>query len=116
MNIAEYQNNIIKQILMIQDKAKLNEITKLIKKIAPLPKVIKDMEPEEEKDIMEFNTFEEWDSYLQSVKYHDPDEYLPEWGMTSLEFRKFIWDAEHSGTMSYEDFMEDIKSWRLNET
>jgi len=64
---------------------------------------------------MEFESFEEWDAYLQSVEYHDPEQFLPEWGMTSLELRKFIWDAEHSGSISYDEFIEDIKTWRLNE-
>lgn len=61
---------------------------------------------------MEFETFQEWNDYLQSIEYHDLDEFLPEYGMTNLEFRKFIWDSEHSGTMSYEEFVEDIKTWK----
>jgi len=115
MKIAEYQNKIIKQILLIDDETKLNEISKLIKKIAPKVKLLKVQSPEEEKDIMEFETFEDWDAYLQSIEYHDPDKFLPEWGMSSIEFRKFIWDSEHVGTITYSDFVEEVKSWQANE-
>lgn len=109
MKIAEYQNNIIKQVLLIHDKAKLNKISKLLKEIAPLPKVLKNHDNEEEKDIMEFETFEEWDAYLQSIEFHDPDEFMEEWGMTSIEFRKFIWDGEHSGEYQpIENFFEKL--------
>jgi len=41
----------------------------------------------------------------------EPDKFFPEWGMTSIEFRRFIWDAEHSGTISYNKFLEEIKTW-----
>jgi hypothetical protein len=115
MTIAEYQNNIIKQVLLIDDKSKLNEISVMLKKVAPKIKLLKNNQVVEEKDVMEFESFEEWDAYLQSVEYHDPEQFLPEWGMTSLELRKFIWDAEHSGSISYDEFIEDIKTWRLNE-
>ncbi len=110
MNVAEYQNNIIKQILAITDIKKLDEIGRLLKKIAPLSKHL--VEQEEEKDIMEFETFEEWDAYLQSIEYHDPDEFLREWGMTSIEFRKFIWDSEHSGTIPVEEFYDKMSKLR----
>ncbi len=115
MTIAEYQNKLIKQILLIEDKSKLNEISKLVRNVAPKIKLLKKHKDEEERDIMEFESFEEWDAYLQSEEYQDPDQFLTEWGMTSLEFRKFIWDAEHSGSLSYDEFIEDIKTWRVNE-
>ena len=115
MTIAEYQNKIIKQVLLIKDKATLAEVSKLVKKATPKIKFLKNQEAIEELDSSEFNSFEEWDAYLQSLEYHSQDEYLPEWDMTSLELRKFIWDAEHSDTISYDEFIEDIKSWRVNE-
>jgi hypothetical protein len=61
---------------------------------------------------MEFETFEEWDAYLQSIEYQSPEEFLPEWGMTSNEFRKFIWDSEHSGTIPVEEFYDKMSKLR----
>ena len=104
MNVTEYQNNIIRQVLLINEKDKLNEINYLLKKLIVLP-----LRDEDEKDLMEFETFEDWDAYLQSKDFKEPDEFLPEWNMTSYELRKFIWDAEHSGEyIPVEQFYEKL--------
>ncbi len=41
----------------------------------------------------------------------DLDEFLPEWGMTNFELRKFIFDAEKSDTISEDKFYKEIKTW-----
>lgn len=64
-------------------------------------------------DASYYDTFEEWNNYLQSVEPMQLDEYLPAWGMTNLELRKFIWNAEHSGEgVSYEAFKNEISTWK----
>jgi hypothetical protein len=107
MNVTEYQNNIIRQVLLINEEEKLNEIDHLVKKLRVIS--FSDDENTAEKDIMEFKTFEEWDAYLQSKDFKEPDEFLPEWNMTSYDFRRFIWDAEHSGKyIPVEQFYEKL--------
>ena len=64
MNVIEYQNNIIRQVLLISEKNKLNKINQLIKKMRVIPFAAN--KSAGEKDIMEFETFEKWDAYLQS--------------------------------------------------
>jgi superfamily I DNA/RNA helicase len=115
MTLAEYQNKIIRQILLINDKSKLDEISRTINKTVRKIKLLKNENIQDYSDTKNFNSFEEWNEYLQSVEYQNPEEFLPEWGMTSLEFRKFFWDAEQSGTISYKEFVEDIKTWTANE-
>ena len=109
MNISEYQTSIIRQVLLINEKSKLDEINRLIKKLK-MP-LFDEKDDVAEKDIMEFAAFEDWNDYLQSIEYKNPNEFLPEWNMTSIELRKFIWDAEHSGRMTYAEFIEDTKTW-----
>ncbi len=111
MNISEYQTNIIRQVLLIDEKSKLDEIRKFVRKFKLPLSVIREINEADVKDVMEFETFEDWNAYLQSTNYKNPDEFLDEWNMTSIELCKFIWDAEHSGQMTYQEFIEDTKTW-----
>ena len=104
MNVSEYQNKIIRQVLLINEKDQLSKIDHLVKKLRLMSFSDKD-----EKDLTEFETFEEWDAYLQSKDFKEPDEFLPVWNMTSSDLRKFIWDAEHSGEyIPVEKFYEKL--------
>ncbi len=110
MNVSEYQTSIIRQVLLISEKNKLDEISSFVKKFKVSVLSNKD-KSEEEKDLMQFETFEDWDAYLQSKEYKDPDEFLHEWNMTSYELRKFIWDSEHSGDyIPVEQFYEKLSN------
>ena len=110
MEIANYQTQLIQKILRLKDEKKLRKLLAYMNKMVPKPKFTNN-DAEEERDLSEFETFDAWDAYLQSMQYVEPDKFFPEWGMTSIEFRRFIWDAEHSGTISYNKFLEEIKTW-----
>ena len=102
MNIAEYQNLIIKQVLLIRDKEQLDELSRHISEL-------KKTKPEqEEKDMSEFDNYQEWVRYLGQTDPRTPDSFLPEWGMTLDDFRRFLWDAEHGGITPADDFLDKI--------
>ena len=64
-------------------------------------------------DASYYNTFDSWNNYLQTISPVNLEKFLPEWGMTNLELRKFIWCAEHNETsMSYDEFRNEIKTWK----
>lgn len=63
-----------------------------------------------------YESFEEWNDYLQSEEPADLNEILPDLGISNLDIRRFIWDAEHSGNgMSYDSFKKEISTWKVRE-
>ena len=60
----------------------------------------------------DYDTFEQWNEALDSFGKYQSEEYLPEDGMTVKEYRKMIWDMEHSGEgISLDEFKKEMKLW-----
>jgi|GEM_PF-4165275 hypothetical protein len=111
MNNIELQNNIIKNVLFINDSNFLSKINSYVKEyISSNKKELLKIDDIEE-DISNFKTFEDWNMYIQTVKKTNPNEVIPEFNITNSELLKLIWDSEHSETITYEEFVEDIKTW-----
>ncbi|OQX78820.1 MAG: hypothetical protein B6D61_04675 [Bacteroidetes bacterium 4484_249] len=108
MRTIEFQKDIARKIFLIKDSNLLSQLNDYIYRL------IKNQKNESsgvKEDISNYKTFEQWNEYLQTVEEVDLDEFLPEWGMTNFELRKFIFDAEKSDTISEDKFYKEIKTW-----
>ena len=65
----------------------------------------------ESEDPKYFDSFESWMKALYKLDGRESNEVLKEYGMTIMEFRKQIWDAEKNltGLLSFRDFK---KKWQ----
>jgi len=59
-------------------------------------------------DAQNYSTFEKWNSTLQKLDGRNDKEYLPEFDMTLIDYRKIIWDMEQSENLSFEDGKKEI--------
>jgi len=111
MSNIELQNNIIKSVLFINDEKFLLGLSKSINAYISTNQHEFLLANETEKDVSDFNSFTEWNNYLESIDKANVNETLDEFNTSQLELRKLIWDAEHSPQISYKEFVNDIKSW-----
>ena len=65
-------------------------------------------------DAASHSTFENWNNYLQNIYPCILEGTDAEWGISNLELRKFIWEAEHSGDYipvdNYFEHLTDLRN------
>ncbi|MCD4696826.1 MAG: hypothetical protein K8S16_11370 [Bacteroidales bacterium] len=105
MNTIEFQRNIARKIIYIKDEKLLDKLNEFVSSLIKSQKV--GQKSGTEQDPANYDTFEAWNEYLQSIEYVDLDEFLPEWGMTNYKLRKLIFESEKSGLMSLDEFKND---------
>jgi len=104
--------------------AEKQEITKKIRRLKSPENVLKlnndaqkaiDIEQFDPEDASNYDTYEQWNNYLISI-YGNSNEYLPEWGMTELDLRKTIWNAEqdfkNEKFITMDEFIKDLNEWK----
>ncbi len=56
--------------------------------------------------------FEDWNRQFEDDENTNPDEFLPEHGITLRQFRQLIWEGEQGEAMTFDAFLEDQEFWR----
>ncbi len=94
--------DLIESILQLRSMDSLVKLETFLTKISPEQKQVKKSQP----------TFAEWNKQFHSSK-KELNEFLPEYNMTLLEYRKSIYEAEFSGdSVSLSDFLKELKTWK----
>lgn len=97
MTISEKKIELVQALLLLQDKATLFEIEKLIAASFKTQK-------NKSAAVAEMGvTFETWAAQFEAPELPDKED---EHGMTPTELRKRIWAAEQGQDMSLEEFFE----------
>ncbi len=102
MSISEKKIELVQALLLLQDKATLFEIEKLISLAFKSPKNGGVAAPVESSSM----TFEAWLAQLEAPELPDGEE--DEYGLTATALRQHIWAAEQSKDLTLERFFEQI--------
>ncbi|MBK6605103.1 MAG: hypothetical protein IPG24_06360 [Leptospiraceae bacterium] len=104
MKLEARKMELIEGLLLIQDKGRLEEIGKMIKASISIPKK-KSFESSKA-------SFDEWNSQFKTSKF-DLNEKIPGFGLTLLEFRKKIFNAEaNENNIDFNQFKKELKLWK----
>ena len=103
-NLAEQKLALAQAIFNLHDSQKLAQIQSFVEKLTD----------ERQEAEHEYNakllTFDEWNKQFDDD--YNPDDYIPEYGMTLHEYRMKIYQAEKEEGMSKEHFSEKVKNWK----
>lgn len=102
MTISEKKIELVQGLLLLQDKAVLFEIEKLIASAFDAQKATGTAVVGAEKAPA---TFEDWEAQFEAPKQPDIED---EYGMTPTLFRQRIWAAEQGQDMGLEEFFERV--------
>ncbi len=108
MSAKEVKFEIIQQLVSLDDMDLLLKIQRLLKGAF---KTEKGSTPDDEDEFDASKmTFEEWSR--QFTDERDAEDFLPEYNMTLQEFRRTIYEAEKSGSLTYEELGASIEAWK----
>ena len=103
MTVAEKKIEMVQRLLLLEDKAILFEIDRLIAQAFQSRQ--NDRNTEHSTEGNSPMDFEEWMARFENEGQSENED---EFGMTPVEFRKRIWAAEQSDDMSLETFWKRV--------
>ncbi len=98
MKKTDYKTKVIREIRVVNDDDTLRKLYSVVHKF------LEDNKKEEAKP-----SFEEWNKQFDDD--YNPDDFIPEYGMTLREFRMGIYEAEISGEeISIDKFQKKLRN------